>query len=189
MKGDSIRAIDDFTQALRLTPGDADALYHRGLAYAHTGDYEDAIQDYSHVSIKPADVDALGVRGVAYTKEGDYDRAIRDFDQALLTNPRFGFGFGKRSIAYARKGEYGRAISDWSRWLWLKYGFLGITIRSVDPRTYNWSGSGLSVPTKVTLPARKRSSSTMALLASIDGEQTLSDEHVETSPTNSHTPR
>ena len=100
------------------------------MAYAHTGDYEDAIQDYSHVlSIKPTDVNTLGVRGVAYTKEGDYDRAIQDFDQALLMDPRFGFGFGKRSIVYARKGEYGRSISDWSRWLWLKYGFLGITIR------------------------------------------------------------
>jgi tetratricopeptide (TPR) repeat protein len=66
---------------------------------------------------------------MAYMKEGDYDRAIQDFDQALLINPRFGFGFGKRSIAYAHKGAYGLAISDWSRWLWLKYGFLGITIR------------------------------------------------------------
>jgi tetratricopeptide (TPR) repeat protein len=70
---------------------------------------------------------------VAYTKEGDYDRAIQDFDQALLINPRFGFAFGKRSIAYAHKGAYGRSISDWSRWLWLKYGFLGITIRLFIP--------------------------------------------------------
>jgi Flp pilus assembly protein TadD len=71
----------------------------------HTGDYSDAIQDFSHVlGIKPTDVNALSGRGVAYTREGDYDRAIQDFDQALLINPRYGFGFGKRSVAYARKG-------------------------------------------------------------------------------------
>lgn len=37
-KGDYERAIQDFDQALRLTPKDADVLYNRGVAKAKKGD-------------------------------------------------------------------------------------------------------------------------------------------------------
>jgi tetratricopeptide (TPR) repeat protein len=96
----------------------------------HKGEYEYAIQDYSRtLQFNPTDFAAYYNRGLAYAQEGDYDRAIQDYDQALLINPKFGVGFRFRSIAYSHKGAYRRAIADWSRWLWLRHGPLGITIR------------------------------------------------------------
>jgi tetratricopeptide (TPR) repeat protein len=77
----------------------------------------------------PGDLGAFYNRGLAYAQEGDYDRAIQDYNQALLINPKFGVGFRFRGIAYAHKEAYLRAIADWSRWLWLKHGPIGITIR------------------------------------------------------------
>jgi tetratricopeptide (TPR) repeat protein len=40
------RAIEDYTEALRLNPNDAEAYNNRGVAYRHKGDYDRAIADY-----------------------------------------------------------------------------------------------------------------------------------------------
>jgi tetratricopeptide (TPR) repeat protein len=45
--GDYDRVIQDYDQALKLTPNDAAAFYGRGWAYEHKSDYDRAIQDYN----------------------------------------------------------------------------------------------------------------------------------------------
>ena len=76
-KGDYDRAIQDYDEALRLTPIFADAFYSRGAAHANEGDYDHAFQDYDQaLRLKPSLANALYDRGLAFAHKGDYDRAI-----------------------------------------------------------------------------------------------------------------
>jgi tetratricopeptide (TPR) repeat protein len=43
------RAIADYTQAIRISPGFAQAYYNRGLSYAETGDVDKARADWEQV--------------------------------------------------------------------------------------------------------------------------------------------
>ncbi len=125
-----IAAIEDYSEALRLKPGDADTLYGRALAYGYGRHYDLAIKDYDRALLisNPTLVDAFNNRGLEYARGGDYDRAIQDYDQAIRLSPRFASAFHNRSVAYARKAELAHAISDVVHYLWLKLsGLLGIT--------------------------------------------------------------
>jgi tetratricopeptide (TPR) repeat protein len=84
-QGDYERAIADFSKAIELDPGSADAYNRRGAAYDDLHEYEQAIADYSK-SIE-FNYDPLSWpyynRGRAYYEIGDHDRAIVDFEKAL----------------------------------------------------------------------------------------------------------
>jgi tetratricopeptide (TPR) repeat protein len=81
------RAIADYDQALRLTPGDADAFCGRACAYAQKGDYDRAIQDYDQaLRINPTYIKALANRRLAYAQKGDYFHAMADRNRLLLSN-------------------------------------------------------------------------------------------------------
>ena len=59
-KGDLDHAIQDFDQAIRLSPTDAAAFYARGNVYARKSDYDHAIQDYDRaVQLNPTDTAQL----------------------------------------------------------------------------------------------------------------------------------
>lgn len=111
-------------RAARLTL----AFYDCGNAYFTKGDFDRAIEDYSHaLKISPQFTFAFNNRGNAYLAKRDYDRAIQDFNQAIRTSPGFVTGddtpthfddaiiFGNRGTAYADKHDYDRAIEDYSQ--------------------------------------------------------------------------
>jgi tetratricopeptide (TPR) repeat protein len=48
------KAIDDFTKAIELKPGYAEAYYNRGQVWEEKGDYERGLADYSKaIEISP----------------------------------------------------------------------------------------------------------------------------------------
>jgi tetratricopeptide (TPR) repeat protein len=79
--------------------------------------------------LKPNDADAYYGRGFAYGQKGDDDHVIQDLDQAIKINPVYAAAFYNRSKAYASQGDYLRAIADRVRFVWLKFGLVGIMIR------------------------------------------------------------
>ena len=77
------RAIEDFDEAIRLNPEDADAYYNRGVAYGDLGQYEREIQDYDEaIRLNPEYAKAYYNRGVAYGRQGQQELADRDFAKA-----------------------------------------------------------------------------------------------------------
>ena len=91
--GQPQRAIQDYGEAIRLDPQDADAHYLRGIAYDELGQPQRAIQDYDDaIRLDPQDADAYANRALALTlldidaeAQQDIDRAIGlGFDRALL---------------------------------------------------------------------------------------------------------
>jgi len=110
------RAIDEYTQALRLNANDALALYNRGDAYNSKGEYERAIQDFTQaIALRPDFALAFNGRGIAHDGNGDPDRAIQDYDQAIRLKPDYAEAFYNRGRAYKRKGDDERALQDYSQ--------------------------------------------------------------------------
>ena len=82
-------AIDEYTKAIALKPGDAVAYYNRGSAYAKLGRYQLTIQDYTKaIALKPGDAFYYSARGWAYANMGQNEKADADKYQACSIDRR-----------------------------------------------------------------------------------------------------
>jgi len=76
-------AIEDYNQALKLSPESPDIYYNRGIAYFDLKEYPQAIKDYSQaIKLNPDYPDAYYNRGYVYRYLNDKQAAIKDFEQA-----------------------------------------------------------------------------------------------------------
>lgn len=82
------RAIADFSEAIRLSPGHAVVWGNRGSAHAQRGDLPRAIADLSEaIRLDPAFMEAYGLRGAFYEQQGDKVRALADLREAARLAP------------------------------------------------------------------------------------------------------
>ncbi len=86
------RAIDDYSQAIRLRP-DADvaaaAFHNRGNVYRKKNQFDRAIADYDEsIRFRPDKPQYFGNRGVTHEKNGDEPAALRDFEKAYAMGYR-----------------------------------------------------------------------------------------------------
>ena len=73
------KAIDAFTDAIRIDPNNARAYCYRGSAYGCIGNYDDAILDYNDaIRLDPNHADAYSGRGRACRRRGNLDKAKAD---------------------------------------------------------------------------------------------------------------
>lgn len=128
-KGDLDRAIEDYSQAIKISPQFNAAFNNRGTAYFAEHDYDRAIRDFSEaIRIEPGyltgSVDPMPPfdyetvfrnRGSAYAASGDYDRAVEDYNEALRLQPDDADAFDDRGIVYNDKGNYDAAIADFNK--------------------------------------------------------------------------
>lgn len=83
--GDHRRAIDDYTEAIKLRPY---SLYvspynNRGISYEAEGEYAKALRDYSTaITLNPALPEPYMNRGRLYEKFGEYRKAMADYNRA-----------------------------------------------------------------------------------------------------------
>jgi tetratricopeptide (TPR) repeat protein len=106
-KGDFVRAITDYNEAIRLDPKNADAFFSRGVAYAEKGDLDRAITDYSEViRLDPKNALAFANRGADYFKKGDLDRAVTDSSEAIRLAPeRFAWTYCIRGTVKLKNND------------------------------------------------------------------------------------
>jgi tetratricopeptide (TPR) repeat protein len=82
-KGDYNKAVDDFTESIRLDPKDAKAFYHRGMAYWRKLEYDKTIADQTEaIRLDPKDPMAYYSRGMAYFVTDKKDKAELDFKKS-----------------------------------------------------------------------------------------------------------
>jgi tetratricopeptide (TPR) repeat protein len=97
-RGDTVRAIESFSKALRFHPGFADALISRGSALSKKGDYENAIADFTEaLALDPKNAKAYYYRGSLYGRRGNYGSAVADFERSLRFHP------GQEKVRAARE--------------------------------------------------------------------------------------
>jgi tetratricopeptide (TPR) repeat protein len=112
LKGDIERAIQDYSQAIKLDPKLASAYNNRGVAYDHKGEYDRAIQDYEQaIKLKPSPETYFN-RGNAYLARTQFDHAIDDFNQAIRLAPGFAPAHESRCWARAVVGILKQALAD-----------------------------------------------------------------------------
>ncbi|MCL4177397.1 MAG: tetratricopeptide repeat protein [Verrucomicrobia bacterium] len=94
LKGDTDKALTDFTRVIEQLPGAptgrvAQALFNRGVAWGKKGDTNKALSDYTQVieQMPGASVEqvalALVNRGLTWGKMGDTDKALADYTQVI----------------------------------------------------------------------------------------------------------
>ena len=74
-KGENDAAISDFTKAIEMRPGFANAYFYRGRAYLHKGENDQALSDLDKaIEIDPGLAVAYGERAIIYFIKKDYDK-------------------------------------------------------------------------------------------------------------------
>ena len=82
------KAIDYFTQAIKMDPDDAYSYSGRGEAYFWLDNYEKSIADYTQaIKIDPYDAVFYEDRGDAYYWLDKYEESIADYTQAIKIDP------------------------------------------------------------------------------------------------------
>ena len=110
-KGSYDKAIECFTQAIKLDPYDAYFYGWRGLAYYGKGEYDKAIEDFTQAG----GAHSYYWRGLAYLRKGLYNKAIQDFTRAIDLNPTKDKFYQQRALAYLGKGLYEKATEDFTK--------------------------------------------------------------------------
>ena len=114
-KGCFDKAIDDYSQAIRLNPKAAAPYAGRGLAQAGKGDFKKAIADYDKaVQLEPEHAATYAARGSVYLREREWDKAIADCREAVRLDPTLACAYGVRGRAYVEKRNWDGAIADYT---------------------------------------------------------------------------
>jgi tetratricopeptide (TPR) repeat protein len=113
---DMVKAVDEFTEAIRLNPNYAEAYYQRGIIYGGPWLYENAaIEDFSQaIRINPNYKEAYKERyNMYYFYTNDWDRALADATQLIRIDPKNTWAYYHRGLAYEKKKDNTRARADY----------------------------------------------------------------------------
>lgn len=113
-RGQLLKAISEYTKAIRIDPRYADSYNNRGAAYGELGQIDRAIADHTKaIEVDPNFDMAYNNRGYAYRQKEQYIRAIRDYSNAIKINPSLTIAYINRGIAYLNTGNKSKAVADW----------------------------------------------------------------------------
>jgi len=121
--GELDKAIDDFTEAIRLNPSEAGYYINRGIAYSNKNEYYNAIDDFNKAIELGLSASNLFVaynsRGTAYYVLEDYRRALEDYTKGIEISPSDADAYYRRGNTYRKLKNYDEAIDDYENALYL----------------------------------------------------------------------
>jgi len=113
---DAKGAINDFNQAIELTPNDAKIYKFRAISKVKLEDYQAAIDDYNQaIKLNPDDASAYKERAETKRKLSNYAGAIDDYNQAIKLNPKKAFTYRASADAKRKSGDDAGAIADYNQ--------------------------------------------------------------------------
>ncbi len=108
-------AVQDFTRALVVSPGNPEALAGRAVAWVETGDFQKAMLDCDESLVsKPSQV-AYSLRGDLWLRLDNLDQAIADFEASGRFDEQVAAAYEKRSAKHREAGASPEAESDTAR--------------------------------------------------------------------------
>ncbi|MEI6286943.1 MAG: tetratricopeptide repeat protein [Bacillota bacterium] len=114
-RNDYVRAIVEYSHAIKLQPEYAEAYNNRGEAYYAKGQHDLAIADYSQaIKLKPYNYESLNNRGVVYRIKGQYDLSIIDHSQAIELRADYAKAYQNRGVSFYLSNKFVHAIADYS---------------------------------------------------------------------------
>jgi tetratricopeptide (TPR) repeat protein len=117
------QAIDFYSRAVDLDPGQVGAWHFRGYIHYMAGNYREALIDFSRsVELEPTNADFVRRRGETHFYLGNYQAAIDDLTRSIEHWRGLGFArspassvgsaYYYRGLAYASMGLIGEAVLD-----------------------------------------------------------------------------
>lgn len=108
-------AIQDFTRALIVNPGNADALTGRAFAWMATGDLQKAMLDCDESIVVRSSQEAHSLRGDLWMRLENFDNAISDFETAGRFDELVAIAYEKRAEDRHAAGQAEDSQSDVQR--------------------------------------------------------------------------
>jgi tetratricopeptide (TPR) repeat protein len=113
LKANYAKAIDDFNEAIRLEPKNANAFNNRGVAYRNMGDLDRAVADYDQaILIKPDYFAAFYNRGLALADKHEYAKSVADFTAVLQVDPKNPVVLYRRGATLLKSGDVEAGNAD-----------------------------------------------------------------------------
>ena len=122
-KSPSLRAIAEYTAAIRLDPSFIEAYSQRANEFLRVKRYQEAIRDYDMVlRLDPVNIGVMADRGLAKLQDGQYLAATDDLAEAIsrkrkqifIDSISLGRSYEYRGDAYMKLERYGEAAADYS---------------------------------------------------------------------------
>ena len=131
-EGDFDYAIENFTNAIKLKPNNANAYNNRGVCFYKQGNYELALNDYNlAIELYPNFYEVYFNRGFCFYIQGNYELALNDYNLAIDLYPNFYEVYFNRGLYYYEQEKYE---------LSLKYYNLSIELNPNDAEAYTNRG-------------------------------------------------
>jgi len=112
-KSDYERAIQDYTQAVKLDPQNAEAFDNRCWTNATTNKLQDALKDCNEsLRLRPNFASTTDTLGFVYLKLGQFDRAIATYSAALQIDPKSVYSLYGRGMAKLKTGDTAGGEAD-----------------------------------------------------------------------------
>ncbi len=108
-------AIQDFTRALIVKPGNSDALTGRASAWMATGDLQKAMLDCDESIVVRSSQEAYSLRGDLWMRLENFDNAISDFETAGRFDEQVAVAYEKRADDRRESGQADDAKTDLQR--------------------------------------------------------------------------
>ncbi len=108
--------LQQWTQTIQKSPGDAEAYFQRGLVYFQQGNERLAIQDYTRsLQLNQHSGTVHFHRGLAYYALGQLPAAIQDFDRSIQLDATHGQTYYQRGVAYYTLEKIPEAIENFQQ--------------------------------------------------------------------------
>jgi tetratricopeptide (TPR) repeat protein len=111
--GDKQHALDDYNEAVRMAPANAEVFYNRGIFFAAQSDSDDALRDFdTAIGIDAKLVPALRQRARVYQVKGNLSGALADYSEAIRLQPKTASLWSERGYVSLRQHDYESAVKD-----------------------------------------------------------------------------
>jgi tetratricopeptide (TPR) repeat protein len=109
------RALNDYTEAIRIDPHNAALYCNRGYLLGEQGNFDNAIADFTEaIKLDPHDSIAYIHRGHAFAEQHQFEKAIADFSETIKINPHDGYAYRSRGHALLDHGDPQTAVADFA---------------------------------------------------------------------------
>ena len=111
--GDKQHALDDYDEAVKLAPHNAELYYNRGVFYSAQSDADAALRDFdAAIGIDPKLVPALRQRARTYYAQINFSSAFADYSEAIRLEPKTAALWSERGRVRLQQQDYQGAVND-----------------------------------------------------------------------------